>query len=150
MWIRVLLSFDSAMARMTSRRSAHLAFWSGWFNLRRLSDWMKRWYNTDELRSQSFAYSLFCVDRPFGFSIHRDILFFLSRPFGFSTHRVYIFFYIANFCPNLFILFLVRRDAPFLPGLFFLLSSGSILCEVFFFNCVWVNRGRESFAIHGC
>ena len=45
--------------------------------------------------------------------------------------------------------FLVRRDAPFLPGLFFLLSSGSILCEVFF-NRVWVNRGRESFALHGC
>ena len=31
----------------------------------------------------------------------------------------------------------------------FYLSSGSILCEVFF-NCVWVDRGWEVFAIHGC
>src|SRR3954469_22033137 len=32
-----------------------------------------------------FYVSNFCLDRPFGFSIHRDALFCLSRPFGFST-----------------------------------------------------------------
>ena len=30
----------------------------------------------------------FCLNRPFGFSIHRDAHFFPSRPFGFSTCRV--------------------------------------------------------------
>ena len=41
-------------------------------------------------RSCSFQ-SLFCLDRPFGFSVHRDTLFCQSRLFRFSTCRVYIF-----------------------------------------------------------
>src|SRR6266487_3684807 len=36
----------------------------------------------------------FCLDRPFGFSIHRDAHFCLSRPFGFSTQRAVLFCYI--------------------------------------------------------
>ena len=35
----------------------------------------------------------FCLDRPFGFSVHRDIHFCPSRLFRFSTCRVYRFFF---------------------------------------------------------
>ena len=34
----------------------------------------------------------FCLNRPFGFSIHRDAHFYPSRPFGFST------FWVAFMC----------------------------------------------------
>ena len=38
----------------------------------------------------------FCLDRPFGFSVHRDTHFCPSRLFRFSTCRVYRFFFISS------------------------------------------------------
>ena len=44
----------------------------------------------------------FFLDLPFGFSVHRDILFFLSRPFRFLTCLIYnyIYIYIYIYIPN--------------------------------------------------
>ena len=51
----------------------------------------------------------FCLDRPFGFSFHRDTHFCPSRLFRFSTCRVYRFFFISSLIFSRTLL--VRREA---------------------------------------
>ena len=43
----------------------------------------------------------FCLDLPFGFSVHKDTLFCPSRPFRFLTCRVYSFIDISLILPEL-------------------------------------------------
>ena len=49
-------------------------------------------YNLSELFHIHFFVPNFCLDRPFGFSIHREAHFCLGRPFGFSTYHAVLFF----------------------------------------------------------
>ena len=98
--------------------------------------------NDHARRSCSFQ-SLFCLDRPFGFSVHRDTHFCPSRLSRFSTCRVYIFIFIPNFCPNLSFCFLVRRDAHFLPGLFYsFCPAGQFMRSIFWLHLSW--QGKEN------
>ena len=50
------------------------------------------WMQGDSMRHSITLIPNFCLDRPFGFSVHRDTHFFPSRLFRFSTCRVYRFF----------------------------------------------------------
>ena len=69
---------------------------------------------------------------------------------GFRLTGCTFFIFISLIFSRAFfiIFFLVRRDALFCLDLLFFVQRVS-LCEVFF-NCIWVDRGRESFTIHGC
>ena len=77
--------------------SHHLATWSkvdqiGWRHPSLIVD-ADVWLQDDPMRhSDALHIPNFFLDRPFGFSIHRDTLFCPSLPFRFSTFRVYNFF----------------------------------------------------------
>ena len=50
------------------------------------------WMQGDSMRHSVTLIPNFCLDLPFGFSVHRDTHFCPSRLFRFSTCRVYRFF----------------------------------------------------------
>ena len=71
----------------------------------------------------------FCLNRPFGFSIHRDAYFCPSRPFGFSTCRVIYAQYLLTMsafagCSRSSPSMVVKIIAP--PEKMFLITNGPL------------------------
>ena len=102
------LSFNSAIVAMSSGLSSLCylseADWIDRYRLSLIVD-IEVWSQGDPMgHSYTLQIPNFFLDRPFGFSVHRDTLFCPSRLFRFSTYRVYRFFFvfIPNFFPNPF------------------------------------------------
>ena len=94
MWNRDLIEFQLGYTPYVLRLSMLSAFWTRrfWLIPTGYYPWCFNQSANDHAgRSCSFQ-SLFCLDRPFGFSVHRDTHFCLSCPFRFSTYRVYNLF----------------------------------------------------------
>ena len=59
----------------------------------------------------------FCLDRPFGFSVHRGAHFCLSRPFRFSAQRALFVFFCILFCCCFFVLAMLTQQGSTVLGM---------------------------------